>query len=292
MGRKKLSEYPPEVAARMRAEISEKNRQAWAAGKFAGRSNGVYNEGVADRIAQTIKDAWAAGTYDDRENGMTGARASRNPVWAWGKWQYAAIATQFHGATCMACGATDDLNTHHFDEDHDNYLLSNLGTFCVACHAWKFHYQRGGGRRPFVTIEKRFDFEYSHVLPWHPGKCGRVHGHSGKLAVTLTARLDGNGVVEDFYDVGRIVKLALVEPLDHRMLNDFLPNPTSEEFLPWAWHRLEVHGLKALSSLTFSETASSSCTITKAQMVEAYGWDKEDDCEEFVLVAKPIKEGP
>ena len=35
-------------------------------------------------------------------------------------------------------------------------------------------------------IRKRFRFEAAHTLPFHPGKCARMHGHSYRLEVAVS----------------------------------------------------------------------------------------------------------
>lgn len=94
------------------------------------------------------------------------------------------------------------------------------------------------------TITKRFDFEAAHVLPWHPGKCKRLHGHSYKLEVDVTGNLDENGIVADFTDLKELVKNEVVDKYDHQNLNDYFGNPTAEvmaqkffEILSVKWHR-------------------------------------------------------
>lgn len=78
-------------------------------------------------------------------------------------------------------------------------------------------------------ITKRFTFEASHQLPWHQGKCQRLHGHSYKLEVTLQAlTLDQNGIVIDFDVLSDIVNRTIIDRFDHQHLNEFFPNPTAE----------------------------------------------------------------
>jgi 6-pyruvoyltetrahydropterin/6-carboxytetrahydropterin synthase len=291
MGRKKLSEHPPEVAARMRADLAQRAREAWAERSQNGlgeRRNGALQAEVQERIAASVRHAWEEGRYAERTNGMSGRAAAAHPNWTWGKRDYHAILAQHEPAACTFCGETEGLDVHHVDEQHENYLLTNLQWACVPCHHWRYHYESRGGhvKRPFVTLSKRFGFEYAHILPWHPGKCARLHGHSGHLEVKLRGRIDPNGVVEDFYDIAAAVKTAVVEPLDHRFLNDWLPNPTTEELLILIWQRLESIGLKGLCEVSFSETDTSSATLTAADMIEAFGWDRSS-AGEWVLVAKP-----
>jgi 6-pyruvoyltetrahydropterin/6-carboxytetrahydropterin synthase len=291
MGRKKLSEHSPEVAAAMRAALSEKKRQAWAnreANGYETRVNGNQQAEVQEILRQRSREAWKRGDFQNRVNGMLGTVGSGTPNWTWGRPHYKEIYFQFNNAECQHCEAEENLNVHHVDEDHGNYLLSNLMCLCVPCHAWRYHYDKGF-KAPFVTLTKTFPFEYAHVLPWHPGKCAQLHGHSGLLTVELKARLDPNGVVEDFYDVSRTTKLAVVDRFDHTFLNDVLENPTSEEAIIFFWRCLEDAGLKGLSKVTFSETSSTSCSIDKYQMIEAYGWDKNQK-ELWVLSRKPREE--
>lgn len=284
MGRKKLSEHTLEDAARLRADLSEKMRAAWRnreSNGYGTRVDGSLQEDVQRAISESVRRKWQEGAYTNRVNGMTGKSGSQHPNWSWGETEYSEIAMSIDGSKCSLCGEDSlKLNVHHIDENTKNYLLSNLIVLCVPCHAWRYHYHQF--RQPFVEISKSFPFEYSHILPWHPGKCSQLHGHSGVLTVKVFARLDPNGVVEDFYDISQVVKMSVINPLDHQFLNSFLENPTSEEFLIFAWRCLESAGLKGLSELTFSETASSSSTLTKSSMIEAFGWDKIDNRWEFI----------
>lgn len=79
-----------------------------------------------------------------------------------------------------------------------------------------------------MKISKEFEFEAAHVLPWHKGQCGRMHGHSYKLQVDVAGPIDGNGVVVDFSELSAIVKKEIVDKYDHQLLNDFFENPTAE----------------------------------------------------------------
>lgn len=274
----------------MRAELSEKKRAAWAARETNGygtRANGAQQDETRQKISDTVAKRWTDGEYAGRVNGTSGVLASAHHGWTWGIPHYRAILEQHEPVVCGLCGESEEkIDAHHLDEDHGNYLLTNLVWLCVPCHMWKFHYEdrQGHVKRPFVTLTKRFAFEYAHVLPWHPGKCARLHGHSGHLTVSVRGRLDPTDTVMDFYDLGAATKLAIVEPLDHQLLNDFIPNPTSEALLIWAWRRLESVGLKGMISIEFAETDSSSSIITAADMIEAFGWDRGDD--EWIFVPK------
>ena len=72
------------------------------------------------------------------------------------------------------------------------------------------------------------EFDAAHRLPGYDGKCSRIHGHTYTVEVVLDGPVDEKtGFVMDFYDLKRILKSSL-DGLDHRDLNEILPNPTAE----------------------------------------------------------------
>jgi 6-pyruvoyltetrahydropterin/6-carboxytetrahydropterin synthase len=117
-----------------------------------------------------------------------------------------------------------------------------------------------------VQIRKQFAFEASHVLPFHNGKCSRLHGHSYRLDVAVEGRLQAGGpaagMVVDFDELARIVRSAIVDKLDHTHLNDTVENPTSENIVVWIWRRLAPE-LTGLTELTLWETANA-CAALRA----------------------------
>lgn len=56
-----------------------------------------------------------------------------------------------------------------------------------------------------------------HRLPFHKGLCKNIHGHSYRMNVEITGRLDKNGMVIDFFDLNKIVK-PIIEKYDHAFL--------------------------------------------------------------------------
>jgi 6-pyruvoyltetrahydropterin/6-carboxytetrahydropterin synthase len=116
-----------------------------------------------------------------------------------------------------------------------------------------------------VQIRKQFKFEAAHVLPHHPGKCSRLHGHSYRLDVTLEGPLteDGPaaGMIVDFDTMSRVVRAGVIGELDHRSLNDIMPNPTSENVVVWIWRKLAPE-FPQLAELVLWETATA-CAILR-----------------------------
>ena len=72
-----------------------------------------------------------------------------------------------------------------------------------------------------IRITKSFSFETGHALYGYDGLCKNVHGHSYKLDVTVigTPISDPNhvkfGMVIDFKDLKKIVKVEIVDIFDH-----------------------------------------------------------------------------
>ncbi|MGB9696344.1 MAG: 6-pyruvoyl trahydropterin synthase family protein [Ignavibacteria bacterium] len=68
-----------------------------------------------------------------------------------------------------------------------------------------------------MKIAKEYRWEMGHRLPNHPGLCKNVHGHSYRMVVELEGEVNENGMVIDFYELGKIVK-PIVEMFDHSFL--------------------------------------------------------------------------
>ena len=113
-----------------------------------------------------------------------------------------------------------------------------------------------------MEIFKEFTFESAHRLPFVPQghKCGRLHGHSFKVAIQLSGEIDAStGWIRDFSEIKAIFK-PLYEVLDHNYLNDIpgLENPTSEVLATWIWQQLKPL-LPELSAIRIHETCTSGC---------------------------------
>jgi 6-pyruvoyltetrahydropterin/6-carboxytetrahydropterin synthase len=120
-----------------------------------------------------------------------------------------------------------------------------------------------------MQIRKQFTFEAAHSLPHHQGKCSRLHGHSYRLEVAIGGPLhrDGpaRGMVEDFEALESLVDTEVVEPLDHRTLNEIIDNPTAEEIVLWMWRRLEAK-LASLDELVLWETPDACAVLRRGDL--------------------------
>jgi len=103
------------------------------------------------------------------------------------------------------------------------------------------------------------------VLPHHPGKCARMHGHSYRfdvtIAGTLQARGPAQGMVVDFDEISAIVRPRVVDRLDHTTLNDLIENPTAERIALWIWDAIAAE-LPQLREVVVWETATA-CAIAR-----------------------------
>ena len=113
-----------------------------------------------------------------------------------------------------------------------------------------------------TSVIRTFGFEAAHQLPWHPGKCRNLHGHSYRLEVTVEGPIGAQGIVVDFADIKAVVEREVVERYDHRYLNDLLDNPTAELIAAEIWKSLEAEGL-GVSRIRLWETESCSVEISR-----------------------------
>ncbi|GAC1479402.1 MAG: 6-carboxytetrahydropterin synthase QueD [Acidimicrobiales bacterium] len=91
-----------------------------------------------------------------------------------------------------------------------------------------------------TRITRIFSFDAAHQLPWHPGKCQRLHGHTYRLEVSVEGPVGPHGIVWDFADLDALVRREVIARYDHRYLNDLLDNPTAENIASATWKVLEA----------------------------------------------------
>lgn len=108
-----------------------------------------------------------------------------------------------------------------------------------------------------LSISKEFHFSASHVLDlpaWH--RCARMHGHNYIIVLELSARpedLNEVGFVRDFFDLDEFKKWV-DDALDHRHLNEVMPeSPSSENLAMWVFNRW-IDRFPELTAVRVSET--------------------------------------
>ena len=68
-------------------------------------------------------------------------------------------------------------------------------------------------------VGRDIHFSYGHRLVNHPGKCARLHGHTGRAVVELQSEtLNEQGMVLDFYQIKETLGRWIQDHLDHRMI--------------------------------------------------------------------------
>jgi 6-pyruvoyltetrahydropterin/6-carboxytetrahydropterin synthase len=110
-----------------------------------------------------------------------------------------------------------------------------------------------------LSVDGRFSA--AHFLRGYQGDCGRMHGHSWKVTVTVSARETGElGMAIDFKVIAGKLDSALNE-FDHGVLNEHefftTENPTAENIAKRLFLRLaadlEGKGV-AVTSVTVAES--------------------------------------
>lgn len=111
--------------------------------------------------------------------------------------------------------------------------------------------RRKGGN---MKIGKRFEFCAGHFLPNHEGSCRNQHGHNWTLQVEISGRIFNEGpsvgMIMDYKDLTECVKENVIARLDHKNLNDIIPNPTAENIVKWIVGELKPLINKASTRLT------------------------------------------
>src|SRR5258708_43649 len=110
-----------------------------------------------------------------------------------------------------------------------------------------------------TRVTRSFTFDAAHMLPWHPGKCRNLHGHTYRLEVSVEGPLGPQGIVTDFADLDEVVRREIIERFDHVYLNALLDTPTAELVAADIWKRLEA--TLPLVRLRLWETADSSVEL-------------------------------
>jgi len=88
-----------------------------------------------------------------------------------------------------------------------------------------------------MQVSKSVTFSYGHRLSNYQGKCRMIHGHNGKLEVTIEREtLDDTGFVIDFGDLKKEIN-EISDYLDHKLLLKFEDDANKKilEVVPKDW---------------------------------------------------------
>lgn len=109
-----------------------------------------------------------------------------------------------------------------------------------------------------MLVTRVFSFSAAHHLTDYHGECERPHGHTYRLAVTVSGPVGKDGLVIDFVELKRIVTEKILSKLDHTDLNDRFKNPSAELIAVWIWD--ELKGYLALKTIQLWEGENTSVT--------------------------------
>ena len=234
--------------------------------------NPAKRKDVKEKISKTVKQCWEEGKYDTRINGMINKTKFKHHNYSPEtemKYRFHQYLSKFQDVnSCSICNSKKKIDVHHIDENHKNWLITNLEPLCVQCHK-KFHLERL--KQPYITIGKLFTIEACHNLYNYKGKCKRFHGHSYHLEIQIKKRINPDtGMVMDYGKLKEIVNKYVIEKLDHFYLNDIMSfNTTAENMIFWIWKELEIKGcVKGLKKIMLKETDNSVCILEDKDILE------------------------
>lgn len=89
---------------------------------------------------------------------------------------------------------------------------------------------------PTWTLHTEFKFDAAHFIDGYDGKCGRMHGHSYKVHIAAKSHklnpskyLNSADMVCDFKELKWAANVSEKGGLDHTVLNEEMPVPTTAE---------------------------------------------------------------
>ena len=131
-----------------------------------------------------------------------------------------------------------------------------------------------------LSLTRRYRFAASHRL-YSPaftevennrlyGKCGNPygHGHNYILEVTVSGPIDPEtGMVANLGELDPFVERAIIEPFDHKYLNEQVDEfrasvPTSENVCREIYRRLKAFHAARLEKVRIEETSNNSFEFT------------------------------
>ena len=124
-------------------------------------------------------------------------------------------------------------------------------------------------------VARDIHFSYGHRLMEHPGPCGHLHGHNGRVQVEVSSQmLNQQNMVMDFAEIRATIGNWIKENLDHKMIlwnKDPLAkvlkdagepvvvmkeNPTAEAIVHWVYEQAR-HLRLPVAKVTLWETHDS-----------------------------------
>jgi 6-pyruvoyltetrahydropterin/6-carboxytetrahydropterin synthase len=122
------------------------------------------------------------------------------------------------------------------------------------------------------TLKTVSRFSSAHVIPGHPGKCARLHGHNFRMEVEVQGhKLNEIGILIDFQDL-KAATQTIIDKIDHQYLNDIPPfdklSPTAENIAQWAYEQLKKiinNEYAQIAAVTLWETDNGAVRYTEQE---------------------------
>ncbi len=140
--------------------------------------------------------------------------------------------------------------------------------------------------RPMILLSRTIHFNAAHRLyrrdrsdEWNRATYGAAsnpsgYGHNYALEVAVEGAIDPeDGMVLNLVDLDRVLKEEVDRPLDHRNLNEEIPEfrdvvPTAENLARWIWDRVDARLVRdgrpcRVSRLTLTVTPTFRVELTR-----------------------------
>ena len=145
-----------------------------------------------------------------------------------------------------------------------------------------------------LLISRTIHFNAAHRLfrrdrpdEWNRATYGAAsnpagYGHNYALELSVAGEIDpANGMVVNLVDVDRVLKEEVDRPLDHRNLNEEIPEfretvPTAENLARWIWDRVDARLVREkwpcrVAALTLTVTPTFKVELVDPRWADATG---------------------
>ena len=88
-------------------------------------------------------------------------------------------------------------------------------------------------------LQAQAHFDAAHHLPLYKGACHNMHGHRWTVQARWFTKVLEDGLAFDLKILKQRVK-TIADLLDHKVLNETIPNPTAEHLCVWFIEQLRA----------------------------------------------------
>ena len=128
---------------------------------------------------------------------------------------------------------------------------------------------------PQWKLHTEFTFDAAHRIEGYDGKCGRMHGHTYRVRMTARSSelhpskyLDSADMVCDFRELKWAARDGERGGLDHTVLNEQLPVPTTAERIAEYLHKETSSRIPDTVKLTVTVWETEDCWVEYSDEIE------------------------